>query len=429
MAVGVLQRRSSEVVHRVHVDVAVGASQQEVQDRHLPVGSSEMKCRPLVHVRGVRIRSVPDQRLDRVHVSYRRRVAHGDCRVHPQQLSPSAPQQRLDLHVAMAQRIGERRSSHPVLDVHLRLLLQQVLHHCRVALTRCQVEGGPRVVVAHVDLDAVRQHPQDLQLVARRRVLAHQDPSLLSREAQALTLSPECRSNGILAVPDGVVERRVVVLVLDGGESAVGQQQLHRLHLTFATCDVQRRPAVGVRLVDMEADPKEPLHLLQLPTSCSPTEGGDVLSLPPLVQVSHLLLNVGQDDGVEVVVVLGRVLVVSRQAHFFVVLLFLGRLVLLQLIPLLRPVCAKACIALRVPARSCCTASMFRQLELFERVLCDDLLVIGVRLEHRHDLRSHQSQADGARAAAGASGVDVADTEEEGEVADASARPDRLVMD
>mmetsp|Transcript_1847 Transcript_1847/g.4035 ORF Transcript_1847/g.4035 Transcript_1847/m.4035 type:complete len:330 (-) Transcript_1847:6127-7116(-) len=224
---------------------------------------------------------------------------------------------------------------------------------------------------------------------------------------------------------DGVVERRVAVLVSQRHAGRVGDEQLDGLELALARGDMERGPAVGVRLVHVEPDPQEPLHLLQLPSRRSPAERGDMLRLPPLVEECHLLLDVGEDDRIEVVVVLRRLLVVCWQADLILLRLVLLRLILLRLV-LVRP---EACIAPRIAACSGCTPRMLRELKLPQRVLRDDLLVVRVRLEHGHDLRSNQPQADRARATAGASSVDVANSEEEGEIADASARPDGLVVD
>eukprot|EP00960_Hanusia_phi_P042592 755587-Hanusia_phi.AAC.13 len=101
---------------------------------------------------------------------------------------------------------------------------------------------------------------------------------------------------------DGVVERRVAVLVSQRHAGRVGDEQLDGLELALARGDMERGPAVGVRLVHVEPDPQEPLHLLQLPSRRSPAERGDMLRLPPLVEECHLLLDVGEDDRVVVVV-------------------------------------------------------------------------------------------------------------------------------
>eukprot|EP00960_Hanusia_phi_P042591 755587-Hanusia_phi.AAC.12 len=80
-----------------------------------------------------------------------------------------------------------------------------------------------------------------------------------------------------------------------------------------------------------------------------------------------------------------------------------------------------------MPARPRRTPRMLRQLELPQGVLRHQLLVVRIRLQDRHQLRSDETQAHCPLPAARTGGMDVAHAEEEAEVSDRLAGPDVLV--
>mmetsp|Transcript_10643 Transcript_10643/g.35656 ORF Transcript_10643/g.35656 Transcript_10643/m.35656 type:complete len:221 (-) Transcript_10643:6714-7376(-) len=71
---------------------------------------------------------------------------------------------------------------------------------------------------------------------------------------------------------------------------------------------------------------------------------------------------------------------------------------------------------------------MLRQLELPQCILSHQLLVVWVRLQDRHELRSDEAEADGALPAARASRMNMAHAEEEAQVSDRLPGPDVLVQ-
>mmetsp|Transcript_26024 Transcript_26024/g.58869 ORF Transcript_26024/g.58869 Transcript_26024/m.58869 type:complete len:234 (+) Transcript_26024:1190-1891(+) len=219
----------------------------------------------------------------------------------------------------MAQGVGQRRCSSPVLAVHVRRLVQQKLDQLRVPLACCNVQGRAAVVVVLVDVDAVGQEAINLPLFVEERELAQEGPALHAREREHLVLSAQEASELIVPVPDGVVKRRVAVPVLDRAAGPVLEEELCCLHLALARGDMQSCPAVGVRLVDMQPDPQEPLHLVDLsPPSCR-TERRDVLRLPPLVEKGNLLLDAGENHRIEILLLHHRLLIRCRKTNLLLV--------------------------------------------------------------------------------------------------------------
>mmetsp|Transcript_4370 Transcript_4370/g.15955 ORF Transcript_4370/g.15955 Transcript_4370/m.15955 type:complete len:316 (+) Transcript_4370:2197-3144(+) len=313
----------------------------------------------------------------------------------------------------MPEGVGERGTSLPVLAVHIRRPAQQELDQPQVPLARRDVQRCSTVVVGLVDFHAVGEEALDLLLLVPECELAEENSCLRAGEGQRLILRSQQRGELVVPVPHSIVQSSVLVLVLDRDAGSVLQEKLGRLHLALASSHMERRPPVRVCLVDVQSNLEEPLHLVRLPPPCSCAEGGDMFSLPPLVQERYLLLDVGQDDRIKVRLLLHRLLVRRGQADL--VLVSFQRLLPLLDDLLRRPQRAEARNALPVPARPSSAPSILGELELPQSILRHHLLVVGVRLEDRHDLRPHQLQADRSRPARPRA-VDVSDPEEEAQV-------------
>mmetsp|Transcript_59309 Transcript_59309/g.139686 ORF Transcript_59309/g.139686 Transcript_59309/m.139686 type:complete len:563 (+) Transcript_59309:373-2061(+) len=254
MPMRVVQGRSPDAVDGVVVDLGL-AAQEEVEHVDLAGGGCEMQGCALVVVGDRGVDAVDHERLHLVHVADRGRLAHMHARVEAHHLAPCLEQQLLHRLVLVPHRVLQRRAVEPVPRIHVRLLREQELNRRRVSVGRREVQRRAGVIVPAVNVHSILEQALHLLQVPRRGRPAHLDRARAPREDERVARTPATDDLGglVVLVPDGIVQRRVLLGVLECRVRVDLEQELHDARVPLRGRDVERSAVVGVGGVDAGA--------------------------------------------------------------------------------------------------------------------------------------------------------------------------------